>query len=189
MSVSDNHEQKETLSVDVIIPGHNPRGAATPLFIRTRKELLVREEAECWLSGMTADDARAPLEAHHYPVERCFAEAWDWVQFSKECIAGHWGPYAQAFDWAAFFVGATTVTVAADLSDPSSPVPEYSYLKVTDPYVFVDDMTVNGRLLAKQFHTGKDEGVHNLPEPVWLAQKYLVEGYKFSPSEIIRHAR
>lgn len=56
-----------------------------------------------------------------------------------------------------------------------------------DPYSFVDDMHVNGRLLCKAHHTGKDEGVHDLPEPVWLAQRYGKEGYKFSDVEIIHH--
>ena len=56
-----------------------------------------------------------------------------------------------------------------------------------DPYTFVDDMNVNGRLLCKAHHTGKDEGVHGLPEPVWLAQRYGKEGYKFSDIEIIHH--
>ena len=57
-----------------------------------------------------------------------------------------------------------------------------------DPYMFVDDMNVNGRLLCKAHHIGKDEGVHTLPEPVWLAQRYCKEGYKFSEIEIIHHS-
>ena len=75
-----------------------------------------------------------------------------------------WGPYAQAFDFDMFL--ATTPF---------------------DPYVFVDDMRVNGRLLCKQFHTGPDEGIHALPYPIYLAQKYLVEGYKFSDIEVVHH--
>lgn len=164
MPVTDDHEQRETLSVDYIIPGHAARGAATPLFVRTRKALIEREGGKCWLSGLTAEQLNAPLEAHHYPIERCFAEAIDWVRFSNDAKFGHWGPYAQAFDWATFLA-----------AEPR------------DPYSFVDDMTVNGRLLGKQFHTGKDEGVHGLPEPIWLAQKYLAEGYKFSEIEVIHH--
>jgi len=81
------------------------------------------------------------------------------------------------------------VNVPADLSDPEHPVAAYSFLKVADPYLFVDDMTVNGKLLAKQFHIGNDEGIHDLPMPVYLAQGWLVEGYKFSSIEIIHHAQ
>jgi hypothetical protein len=185
--VTQDHEQKETLTVDVIVPGHDARGAATPLFSRTRKLLIARDGARCWLSGMTAEESGAPLEAHHHPVERCFAEMWNWPRFAEACKAGVWGPHAAAFDWDAFFVGAVTVNVPADPADPADPVPAYSFLKVADPYLFVDDMTVNGRLLAKQFHTGKDEGIHDLPLPIYLAQGWLVEGYKFSNVEIIHH--
>lgn len=56
-----------------------------------------------------------------------------------------------------------------------------------DPYKFVDDMNVNGLLLCKQHHTGLDEGIHALPHPIWVAQKYGKEGYKFSNVEIIHH--
>lgn len=166
MSTSENHEEVLSLSIDVNIPGHLPRGSATPLFMHTRRALLEREGGKCWLTGLTAEQLGGPLEAHHYPIERCFAEGVDWVRFSNDAKFGHWGPYAAAFDWASFFA--------------ATPF---------DPYAFVDDMTVNGRLLGKQYHTGKDEGVHMLPEPIWLAQKYMVEGFQFSTVEVIHHAQ
>ncbi len=176
--VTSDHGLKETLKVDYNTPGHDPRGDATPLFRKTRQSLIEREKGRCWLSGMTAEESGAPLEAHHYPVERSFAERWDWVRFAKDCQAGQWGQGAKDFDWVNFFVGAEQIT-AEDTGLP--------YLKVSDPYLFVDNMLVNGRLLAKKYHTGLDEGVHTLPEPVFLAQKYLAEGYKFSDVEIIHH--
>jgi hypothetical protein len=176
--VTDDHEQTETLSVDVIEPGHDARGAATPLFVRTRKQLIDREKGRCWLSGMTAEQSGAPLEAHHYPIERCFAERIDWPRFAKDCQAGVWGQYAKAFDWTTFFQGCQNI-VAEDTGNP--------YCKVVDPYSFVDNMLVNGLLLARVHHIGKDSGIHDLPQPIWLAQKYLAEGYKFSPTEVIHH--
>ncbi|UNJ99715.1 hypothetical protein [Ralstonia sp. RRA.1] len=57
-----------------------------------------------------------------------------------------------------------------------------------DPYLFVDDMTVNGLLLCKQHHTGKDAGIHDMPFPLWIAQRYAIEGYQFTPNEVIHHA-
>jgi hypothetical protein len=81
-----------------------------------------------------------------------------------------WGPKAQIrldfpqFDWAAFD-------------------------KARDPYLFVDDMTINGLLLCKPHHTGVDEGIHMLPHPLWIAQRYAREGYQFSGVEIIHHAQ
>jgi hypothetical protein len=172
--VTQDHEQRETLAVDYNIPGHEARGAASALFTRTRQLLIAREAGRCWLSGLTETEL-GPMEAHHFPIERCFAEGIDWPRFSNDCKFGLWGPYAQAFDWEAFFDGATR--------------DEAGRLVPVDPYLFVDDMTVNGRLLGKQYHTGKDEGVHMLPEPIWLAQKYMVEGYQFSAVEVIHHAQ
>lgn len=176
--VTEDHEQAETLAVNVIVPGHDARGAATPLFHCTRLALIAREGGRCWISGMTAEQSGHPLEAHHYPIERCFAEAVDWPRFSKDCVAGKWGTHAQQFDWAGFFKGSQLIT---------RPDTGKAFVKVIDPYLFVDDMTVNGRVLAKQFHVGKDEGVHMLPEPIFLAQKYLAEGYKLSEFEIVHH--
>lgn len=149
MSTTEIHEEKNTFGVDVFIPGHEAR-ATTPLFRRSRLHLIERDKG-CYVCGCTA----APLEAHHYPIERSFAEMVDWSlgsQIRKDFPNFGWGSFDEA-----------------------------------DPYTFVDDMNVNGRLLCKAHHIGKDEGVHALPEPVWLAQRYGREGYQFSGVEIIHH--
>ncbi len=158
-TVSEVHEEKETLSVDVEIPGHAPRGAATPLFIRTKKMLVERVGGRCYVCNGTEAEV-GPLQAHHYPVERSLATAWDWPRFIADCQAGKWGVYCQAFHWAGF--------------DPAK-----------DPYQFVDDMSVNGLLLCQKHHIGKDEGIHTLPHPLWIWQKYAPEGYKMSDVEVI----
>jgi hypothetical protein len=150
MDVTQVHAEKETLTIDVNIPGHEAR-VTTALFTRTRKELIEREGGKCFVCGCTANEV-GPLEAHHHPVERSFAEMIDWNLVKAD--------YPN-FDWANF--------------DPK------------DPYAFVDDMTVNGLLLCKKHHIGKDEGIHALPYPIWLAQRYGREGYQFSNVEIIHH--
>lgn len=154
MNVQEVHALKEDLQVNVNTPGHDPR-VSTPLFVRSRKHLLERDGGVCWVCGCNEVETGHPLEAHHYPIERSFAEMVDWgegSQIRKDFPKFGWG----SFDTA-------------------------------DPYSFVDDMNVNGRLLCKAHHIGKDEGVHALPEPVWLAQRYGKEGYKFSDVEIIHH--
>ena len=114
-AVTETHEEKETLIVDVDLPGHAPR-TATPLFESTRKQLIARAGGRCWICGATEAESGLPLEAHHFPVERSLATAWDWPVFIRDCQAGVWGAQAQAFDWTAF--------------DPA------------DPYLFVDDQPV-----------------------------------------------
>lgn len=162
--MTDAHEEKETLSVAVNIPDHEDR-TTTALFTRTRKVLLDREGGRCWICNRTAEEAGHPLEAHHNPIERCLAEMIDWDLVAADAKAGHLGPYAEAFDWSAFLAA-----------------------QPFDPYVFVDDMTVNGLLLCKDHHIGKDEGIHAMPFPLFLGQRYGKEGYKFSDIEIIHHA-
>ena len=153
--VTEIHEEKNTFSVDVFLPGHAPRGDASPLFIRTRKQLIARDHGQCYICGRTAEETGHPVQAHHFPVERSFAEMIDWSegsQIRKDFPKFGWGSFDEA-----------------------------------NPYTFVDDMNTNGRLLCPDHHIGKDQGVHGLPEPVWLAQKYGKEGYKFSDVEIIHH--
>lgn len=155
MSVTEIHEEKETLSVDVLLPGHEAR-VTTPLFRHSRQALEQREGGRCFVCGCTADKV-GPLEAHHHPIERSFAEMIDW------------GPSSRMrrdfplFDWAAFDAAGS------------------------DPYLFVDDMRVNGLLLCKAHHIGKDEGIHALPFPIWMAQRYGREGYKFSAAETLHY--
>jgi hypothetical protein len=157
--VTQIHEEKETLTVDVNIPGHEPR-KTTALFERTRKQLIAREGGRCFICNSTAEQSGHPLEAHHHPIERSLAELIDWDRFRQDAQAGFWGARIQAFDWASF----------------------------SDWTQFVDDMTVNGMLLCKAHHIGKDEGLHTLPFPLWVAQKYAKEGYQFTPTEVIHHA-
>ncbi len=78
--VTKVHEEKETLSVDINIPGHDPR-TTTPLFLNTKKLLHERDGAQCWLCGCTAEESGEPLESHHYPIERSLADMIDWNLF------------------------------------------------------------------------------------------------------------
>jgi hypothetical protein len=154
------YEEKLTLQVDINIPDHEAR-VTTPLFLNSKKELIKRDGAKCWICGNTAEQSGNPLESHHYPIERSLANMIDWELFKSHCLAGDHGIYAEGFDWGTF-----------------NPL---------DPYSFVDDQTVNGVILCKEHHVGKDAGIHCLPHPIWIAQKYAKEGYQFSPTEVIHH--
>lgn len=152
------HEEKNTFSVDVNLPGIGGQRKTTSLFERTRKVLLDSEGGRCWICHCTAEEVGHPLEAHHYPVERSFTDMIDW---SPESPIRKDFPN---FDW-----------------------PSFDAIVPINPYLFVDDMSVNGRILCKPHHIGKDEGVHCLPEPIWLAQRYALDGYVFSNIEVIHH--
>ena len=159
------HVEKETLSVDVNVPEHGAR-VTTALFTRTRLALIAREGGRCFICCRTEAEA-GPLEAHHHPLERCFAEEIDWQRAALDCQAGVMaftpGQRAamEAFDWTKF--------------DPAH------------WETFVDDMTVNGLLLCKDHHTAADDGIHTVPGPIFLAQRYAKEGVKFNSREVIHH--
>ena len=162
MSVTEVHEEKETLAVDVLLPGHEAR-VTTSLFKRTKKLLEAREGGRCAVCQRTAAEA-GPLESHHHPVERSLANLIDWPRLAVDCKDGRWGDGARLFDWDSFL--------------SASPF---------DPMTFVDDQTVNGMLLCADHHRGKDEGIHYMPYPLFLAQMYGIDGYKFTPTEVLHH--
>lgn len=160
--MTDEHEEKETLKVDVVIPAHDAR-VTTALFRKTKQFLmkvgglmgftLRREPGRCWICGKTEAELGAPLEAHHFGIERAY-------------LGAHlrWDVIAQdfpIFDWKNF--------------NPANP---------TD---FVDNMAAQGLLLCKAHHTGTDTGIHCLPFSLWVMQRYLADGTRFNPTEVIDH--
>ena len=62
------HEEKETLAIDVSLPGHEAR-VSTELFVRTRREVLEELDNRCEVSGAPAEEV-GPIELHHFWVER-----------------------------------------------------------------------------------------------------------------------
>jgi hypothetical protein len=160
------HVEKETLKIDVNILMHAAR-ATTALFTRTRKLLIAREGGRCFICHRTAAESGHPLEAHHHPIERCFAEEIDWKLVEIDCRVGDVPVPArqlaalQAFDWSKF--------------DPAH------------WETFVDDLTVNGMLLCRDHHIAADDGIHTVPGPIWIAQGYAKEGTRFNSREVIHH--
>ncbi len=178
--VEKTHEQKETLSVDVFEPGHDPR-TVTATFRDSKRELehlFTNDDARCFICNANAAEAGEPLEAHHVVIERCFANGVDWDLVKAffgsgepevlKSLASSTHPMLQwihrlfSFDWENF--------------DPKSE---------KDTYDFIDNMMVNGLMLCKKHHTGKDEGIHDLPFPIYIFQKFARPGYKFSRDEVI----
>ncbi len=186
MSVQDNHEEKLTLSVDVNIPGHDPR-VVTAVFRSSRTKLLQRQP-NCWICGRSHE-----LEAHHYPIERSCAGFIDWRLVMLDAKAGELGATqaqrdaCKAFDWDDFMVGATTKVLPAVTDEDGIAWPECRITTPVDMYRFVDDMMLNGLILCRDHHIGKDEGIHFMPHPLWVAQRYAKDDYRFNKVEIIHH--
>jgi hypothetical protein len=79
-------------------------------------------------------------------------------------------------------------TIRWDVVKHDFPNFDWANFDPADPYKFVDDMLAQGMLLCKPHHTGEGTGIHNIPYPLWIMQRYLQAGYQFSPSEVIEHA-
>lgn len=151
------HDERETLHVSVLIPAHADR-VETEIYKASRISLL-DANPRCWICSRTAEESGEPLQTHHYPVERSLARMVDWERFADMAQHGVFGPGPAGFDW--------------------------EHFDTSDPYTFVDDMRVNGLVLCRAHHIGADEGIHYLPHPLWIAQKFALPGYKFSSKETI----
>jgi hypothetical protein len=64
---------------------------------------------------------------------------------------------------------------------------DWTHFDPANPYSFVDDMEAQGILLCKVHHTGKGTGIHTLPYPLFVLQRYLKDGVQFTPAEVIHH--
>lgn len=117
--MTDRHEEKVTAKADVIAPDgteitiaeqadvitpeHADR-VTTPLFTKSKKALYVdgpindllvkRDSGKCWICGGTEAELGEPLEAHHFGIERSFAE--DTIDWSKVAID------YPSYDWSTF---------------------------------------------------------------------------------------
>jgi len=153
------HLERKTLHIKVYIPEHADR-TETPLYRESRKKLFSisprfifkAEPGKCFICQKTEKELGAPLQSHHFGIERCFAEAAgiDWSLVKQDF---------PDFDW--------------DNFDP------------LNPYSFVDDMSAQGLLLCEEHHIGEDSGIHATTFSLWIMQRYLKSGYRYSPSEII----
>lgn len=95
--VEQDHELSETLTVDVITPGHEPR-KTTELFRKSKDELKASQHPPCcWICGRTEAELGAPLEAHHDGIERSFAEGEiDWERVKADFPNHDWSTFDAA---------------------------------------------------------------------------------------------
>lgn len=132
--LANEHELKETLTVDVWYPDHPPR-KETDLFRKSRHHVIDVQDTPCWVCG-----SKEERELHHFHVEWAFSDAADW---------DHMRELHPDFDWSTF----------------------------KEPKDFVDS-EYNMLVLCAKHHRLKDHGIHNLPYPIWVAQKFVKADFK-----------
>jgi len=130
----------------VYYPAHAPRTNSN-LYNKTHAQLKTQP---CFVCGKTTADG-LHVETHHYYCEKAFQNAYDWKKFGKfaqTCYTPQGIKLATLFNWD---------EVAAD------------------PDLFVDS-PYNMIVLCKEHHTSGGRGIHHVPYPDWIAQKFAKDG-------------
>jgi len=73
---------------------------------------------------------------------------------------------------------------AVDFEQFKRDYPQFKKYKTVDDFV---DSVDNMMVLCQIHHRHKDKGIHCMDYPEWRIQKYLKEGYVYSPEKIINN--
>jgi len=104
----------------------------------------------CFICNQKVDHA----ETHHFYIEKAAQNAIDWIkfgEFAKHAYNIQTGESLDQFDW-------TEVQTNSDL--------------------FVDSR-YNMIVLCKEHHTSGRKGIHHVPFPDWILDKWAKPGYQF----------
>ena len=140
------HGRRMSNHYTVYYPAHAPRKNSS-IYNKTHAQLKTQP---CFVCGKTSADG-LHMETHHYYCEKAFQNAYDWkkfAQFAQTCYTPQGIRLGPQFDWDA---------VAAD------------------PDIFVDS-PYNMIVLCKEHHTSGGRGIHHVPYPDWIAQKFARDG-------------
>jgi len=145
--------KKMTNHYTINYPLHEKR-KDTALYRRTRNELIHKRKLTCFICDKK-NSIEQPLETHHFYCEKYAQTMIDWDKFAlfaKNCYNIQTGENIYAnFDW--------------------------NEVK-QNPDIFVDS-TYNMIVLCKQHHTSGNKGLHHVPFPDWILQKYPLDGFEF----------
>jgi len=134
-------------------PEHEER-KTTSIFRKTRHTLINEKKLTCFICGVGSSKDH-PLEVHHFYCEKYAQTMINWEkfgEFAKNCYNIQTGEKLAAnFDWLAV---------------------------KQNPDIFVDSV-YNMVVLCKQHHTSGNKGIHHVPFPDWILQKYPSDGYEF----------
>ena len=103
----------------------------------------------CFICG-----GKEHLETHHFYIEKAAQNAIDWHsfgEFAKTCHNIQSGLNINHFDW----------------NEVSK-----------NPDLFVDS-SHNMIVLCKKHHTSSGKGIHHVPYPDWILQKFAISGFEF----------
>lgn len=146
-----SHRQNMSNHYTVNYPDHEKRHDSA-IYKRTHHEL---RDMPCFICGKTQQKDGISLETHHFYCEKAAENAIDWEafgEFAKKTYNIQTGENIGAnFDWKEV---------------------------AKDPDSFVDSPH-NMIVLCKEHHTSGAKGIHHVPFPEWILQKYPKNGFEF----------
>jgi hypothetical protein len=149
-----SHKLNRSSHYIVNYPNHEERRNST-IYNKTHKELCVIKNFPCFICGKTQNKNKISLETHHFYCEKAAQNAIDWHKFGKfanNCYNIQTGEnIGKNFNW--------------DEVDKN-------------PDIFVDS-PYNMIVLCKEHHISGNKGIHHVPFPDWILQKYPKNKFQF----------
>ncbi len=135
-------------------PTHEKRKNSA-LYNRTHRELCYTKNIGCFICGKNNKDNKISTETHHFYIEKVGTNAIDWHKFGK------------------FASSCYNIQTGEFLGD------KFDWEKVAEnPEIFVDSK-YNMVVLCKEHHISGTKGVHHVPFPDWVLQKFAKDNYEF----------
>jgi len=134
-------------------PPHEKR-VASSIYRKTHRELCKVKKIGCFICNKK-NNKNDPLETHHFYCEKVAVNAIDWIkfgEFAKTCYNIQTGEnIGEHFNW----------------NEVSK-----------NPDIFVDS-PYNMIVLCKEHHISGKKGIHHVPFPDWILQKYPKNNFQF----------
>ena len=130
-------------------PKHERKSSA--IYRKTHKQM---KHMPCFICGKTNEKDNIYVETHHFYIEKAAQNAIDWKvfgDFADKCYNMQTGESLAKFDWGEV---------------------------AKNPDLFVDSQQ-NMIVLCKQHHTSGSFGIHHVPFPDWILQKFPKDGFQF----------
>ena len=141
--VEGEHTRNMSAHYTVHYPAHEPRKASS-LYNKTHRSM---KEMECFICGKSKSKDGISVETHHFYCEKVFQDVFDWKkfgEFAEKNVNLQTGAPMGGFDWSEVAV---------------------------NPELFVDSAS-NMIVLCKEHHRSGRKGIHHVPFPEWMAQKF-----------------
>jgi hypothetical protein len=152
-----SHTVTETNHHSIHYPDHPPR-VDTPLYKKTHAKLCFEENEDlgCLICGKNRKRDKVVTETHHFFCEKAAELGIDWIKFGEESY---------------LLVNPQTKLCLANAGFDWEEVAK-------DPHIFVDS-EANMIVLCPLHHRSEECGIHHVPYPEWILQKFAKKGFKF----------